>query len=95
MLDFMFAVTHPGHWHSINMAQYPGHYAMHARMLGSDFVSRVQEWPPGVWFNTFVKVNDVVRTLFLLFSLFILSFRLIYLTLFYFTYSVDSQSNTA
>ncbi|KAF8419971.1 mitochondrial matrix Mmp37-domain-containing protein [Boletus edulis BED1] len=26
MLDFVFAVTHPDHWHSINMHQYPGHY---------------------------------------------------------------------
>jgi translocator assembly and maintenance protein 41 len=60
MLDFMFAVRHPGHWHSINMAQFPGHYPLHARVLGSDFVSRVQEVNPGVWFNTHVKVKDVV-----------------------------------
>ncbi|EJC98151.1 Mmp37-domain-containing protein [Fomitiporia mediterranea MF3/22] len=59
MLDFMFAVRHPDHWHSINMNQFPGHYPLHARMLGSDFVSRVQEVGPGVWFNTFVRVNDV------------------------------------
>lgn len=61
MLDFMFAVKHPDHWHSINMNQYPGHYPLHARALGSDFVSRVQEIRPGVWFNTHVNVNDVVR----------------------------------
>lgn len=60
MLDFMFAVRHPGHWHSINMAQFPSHYPLTARTLGSDFVSRVQEVNPGVWFNTFVRVNDVV-----------------------------------
>lgn len=61
MLDFMFAVKHPDHWHSINMTQHPSHYPLHARMLGSDFVSRVQEIRPGVWFNTHVSVNDVVR----------------------------------
>ena len=60
MLDFMFAVRHPNHWHSINMNQFPGHYPLHARMLGSDFVSRVQEVDPGVWFNAFVRVNGVV-----------------------------------
>ncbi|TDL22243.1 Mmp37-domain-containing protein [Rickenella mellea] len=59
MLDFMFAVRHPSHWHSINMAQYPSHYPLHARMFGSDFVSRVQEINPGVWFNAFVNVNGV------------------------------------
>lgn len=62
MLDFMFAVRHPGHWHSINMSQFPNHYPLHARVLGSDFVSRVQEVSPGVWFNTFVRVNDVVSS---------------------------------
>lgn len=60
MLDFMFAVRHPNHWHSINMNQFPGHYPLHTRMLGSDFVSRVQEVGPGVWFNAFVRVNGVV-----------------------------------
>lgn len=42
------------------MNQFPSHYPLHARMLGSDFVSRVQEVGPGVWFNAFVKVNGVV-----------------------------------
>jgi len=60
MLDFMFAVTHPGHFHSINMQQNPSHYPLHARLLGSDYVSRVQEFGPGVWFNAYVPMNDVV-----------------------------------
>lgn len=60
MLDFIFAVTHPAHFHSINMSQYPSHYAMYARTLGSSFVTRVQEVGPGVWFNAFVKVKGRV-----------------------------------
>ncbi|KIJ61099.1 hypothetical protein HYDPIDRAFT_177171 [Hydnomerulius pinastri MD-312] len=48
MLDFVFAVTHPDHWHSINMHQYPGHYPLHAREVG-----------PGLWFNTFVPMHGV------------------------------------
>jgi len=60
MLDFLFAVTHPAHFHSINMAQHPSHYAMHARTLGSSFVSRVQEVVPGVWFNAFVQAKGRV-----------------------------------
>ncbi|KAJ8523215.1 hypothetical protein ONZ45_g340 [Pleurotus djamor] len=59
MLDFMFAVTHPGHWHSINMHQNPSHYPLHARLLGSSYVSRVEEIGPGVWFNAYVPMNDV------------------------------------
>lgn len=63
MLDFMFAVTHPDHWHSINMNQYPGHYPLGVRTLGSSFVSKVEDIPPGVWFNSMVKMNGVVRVL--------------------------------
>ncbi|KAH7885046.1 Mmp37-domain-containing protein [Phlebopus sp. FC_14] len=59
MLDFVFAVTHPDHWHSINMHQYPGHYPLHARAFGSSFVSKVQEFGPGLWFNTFVPMHGV------------------------------------
>ncbi|KAI0927162.1 hypothetical protein AcV5_007770 [Taiwanofungus camphoratus] len=59
MLDFMFAVTHTSHWHSINMNQFPGHYPLHARMLGSSFVAKVEDLSPGVWFNTYVPMNDV------------------------------------
>jgi translocator assembly and maintenance protein 41 len=60
MLDFVFAVTHPDHWHSINMHQFPGHYPLHARALGSSFVSRVQGIGPGLWFNTYVPMHGVV-----------------------------------
>ncbi|KAF8516321.1 mitochondrial matrix Mmp37-domain-containing protein [Hysterangium stoloniferum] len=59
MLDFMFAVSHPGHWHSINLARNPSHYALHARLFGSDFVSRMQALGPGVWFNPYVTINGV------------------------------------
>jgi mitochondrial translocator assembly and maintenance protein 41 len=59
MLDFMFAVTHPAHFHSINMNQHPSHYTFHSRMLGSDYVSAVQSITPGVWFNTLVPMNGV------------------------------------
>ena len=61
MLDFMFAVTHPAHFHSINMHQYPHHYALHARLFGSSYVSQLQDLGPGVWFNAYVEMNGVVR----------------------------------
>ncbi|THU87028.1 Mmp37-domain-containing protein [Dendrothele bispora CBS 962.96] len=59
MLDFMFAVTHADHFHSINMHQYPSHYPFHSRLLGSDYVSRVQSLGPGVWFNAYVPMKGV------------------------------------
>lgn len=65
MLDFMFAVTHPAHFHSINMAQHPSHYTFDARMLGSDYVSALQAINPGVWFNTLVPMNGVVSRMIL------------------------------
>jgi len=68
MLDFMLAVTHADHFHSINMHQYPGHYPLHARLLGSDYVSRVQTLGPGVWFNAYVPMKGVVSTILLLYN---------------------------
>ncbi|KAJ4482071.1 mitochondrial matrix Mmp37-domain-containing protein [Lentinula aciculospora] len=59
MLDFMFAVTHPAHFHSINMHQHPSHYTLHSRIFGADYVSAVQAIAPGVWFNTLVPMNGV------------------------------------
>ena len=61
MVDFMFAVTHADHFHSINMAQHPGHYPLHARLLGSSYVSRIEALGPGVWFNAYIPMNGVVR----------------------------------
>jgi translocator assembly and maintenance protein 41 len=63
MLDFMFAVRHPAHWHSINMQQHPSHYSMHSRLFGSSYVSRVQEISPGIWFNAYVEMKGVVSTI--------------------------------
>ena len=60
MVDFMFAVTHPAHFHSINMQQFPGHYPLHSRLFGSSYVSKIQQFGPGVWFNAYIPMNDVV-----------------------------------
>jgi len=60
MLDFMFAVTHPAHFHYMNMQQYPSHYPLHARMLGSSYVARVEDLGPGVWFNAYVPMNGTM-----------------------------------
>ncbi|KAJ3554574.1 hypothetical protein NP233_g12392 [Leucocoprinus birnbaumii] len=60
MVDFMFAVTHPEHFHYMNMQQYPAHYPLHARVFGSSYIAKVEDLGPGVWFNAFVPMNGVV-----------------------------------
>ncbi|BGP20541.1 hypothetical protein JCM10213_003805 [Rhodosporidiobolus nylandii] len=59
LLDFIFAVSHPSHWHAINMQQHPEHYSLPMRLLGSNAVSWMQEKGLGaeVWFNVDVDVN--------------------------------------
>ncbi|KAF8123073.1 Mmp37-domain-containing protein [Mycena galopus ATCC 62051] len=39
--------------------QHPSHYTLHARVLGSDYVTKVQEFGPGVWFNAYVPMAGV------------------------------------
>lgn len=52
MLDFVFAVSHPSHWHSINLNQNKDHYSMIARIFGSNVISILQtKVGAGVWFN--------------------------------------------
>lgn len=59
MIDFIFGVSHTQHWHSINMKQHRDHYSGIAA-LGSGFVSRVQSWGAGVYFNPFIEMNGML-----------------------------------
>ncbi|KAL7928283.1 mitochondrial matrix Mmp37 [Trichoderma chlorosporum] len=59
MIDFIFGVTHTEHWHSINMKQHRDHYSGVAS-LGSGFVSRVQGWGAGVYFNPYIEMNGML-----------------------------------
>ncbi|GAA5924945.1 hypothetical protein JCM1841_005375 [Sporobolomyces salmonicolor] len=62
LLDFVFAVSHPSHWHAINMQQNPQHYSGLMRLLGSNAVAWLQEKGLGaeVWFNVEVEVNGKI-----------------------------------
>jgi translocator assembly and maintenance protein 41 len=98
MLDFVLAVSHAGHWHSINMQQFPGHYPYGMRLLGSDVVSRVQEMGPGVWFNTYVQMEGVVSLPLRLPAVPFPSFLVLVLFVFHFFATLKDfrrQSNTA
>lgn len=67
LLDFVFAVSHPSHWHAVNMQQHPSHYSLTMRLLGSDAVAWMQEkgLGAGVWFNVGVEVAGKVSLLLL------------------------------
>ncbi|KAK3822976.1 MAG: mitochondrial matrix Mmp37 [Benniella sp.] len=59
MVDFIFAVSHPQHWHSLNLQANPHHYSFLGRM-GSKVVTTVQEgFGAGVYFNPYVEVNGM------------------------------------
>ncbi|PVV00565.1 hypothetical protein BB560_005050 [Smittium megazygosporum] len=60
MVDLIFVVSHPEHWHSINMAQNPSHYSF-LKYFGSGAVSLVQQkLGAGVYYNPYVTINGTL-----------------------------------
>ncbi|KAJ2776135.1 Mitochondrial translocator assembly and maintenance protein 41, partial [Coemansia interrupta] len=60
MVDMIFAVSHPDHWHALNISQNRSHYSMMGA-LGSNAVSFVQErMGAGVYYNPYVEINGIV-----------------------------------
>ena len=60
MIDLIFGVSLPQHWHSLNLHQHPDHYSFLGKM-GSGTVAYVQEKiGAGVYFNPYVDVNGTV-----------------------------------
>ncbi|RKP26236.1 mitochondrial matrix Mmp37, partial [Syncephalis pseudoplumigaleata] len=60
LVDLIFAVSHPAHWHSVNLQQHPEHYGGIVSRLGSSAVTTVQEqFGAGVWFNPFVMIEGM------------------------------------
>ncbi|GAV50491.1 hypothetical protein ZYGR_0W00170 [Zygosaccharomyces rouxii] len=55
-MDLIFGVSHPAHFHSLNMRQNPQHYST-MRYFGSDFAAKFQEIGAGVFFNPFVDIQ--------------------------------------
>ncbi|PVZ98877.1 hypothetical protein BB558_005092 [Smittium angustum] len=59
MVDMIFGVSHPEHWHSINIQQNPHHYSS-LKLLGAGAVNFVQnKIGTGVYFNPYVEINGV------------------------------------
>lgn len=60
MIDFIFAVGHTQHWHSLNINQNRKHYS-YLGTLGSGAVTMLQEnLGAGVYYNPYVKIDDMV-----------------------------------
>ncbi|KAF9426553.1 Mitochondrial translocator assembly and maintenance protein 41 [Entomortierella beljakovae] len=60
MVDFIFGVTHPQHWHALNLQANPHHYSLLGK-LGSKAIAMTQEtFGAGVYFNPFVEVNGMI-----------------------------------
>ncbi|AQZ18973.1 TAM41 (YGR046W) [Zygosaccharomyces parabailii] len=55
-IDLIFGVSHPSHFHSLNMRQNPHHYST-LRYFGSGFVSKFQEIGAGIFFNPFADIQ--------------------------------------
>ncbi|OZJ05103.1 hypothetical protein BZG36_01358 [Bifiguratus adelaidae] len=59
MVDFIFGVSHPSHWHYLNLQNRPGDYSFLGK-LGSSTVSFVNnKLGAGVYFNPYVKINGM------------------------------------
>lgn len=58
-IDLIFGVSHPEHFHSLNMRQNPHHYSS-LRHFGSQFVSKFQEIGAGIYFNPFVEIEGQI-----------------------------------
>lgn len=60
MIDLIFGVSLPQHWHSLNLQQHPEHYSFLGK-FGSAAVAYVQDKiGAGVYYNPYVDVNGTV-----------------------------------
>ncbi|KDN49904.1 mitochondrial matrix Mmp37, partial [Tilletiaria anomala UBC 951] len=58
MIDLIFAVQHPAHWHAVNMNLHKSHYSVLARMGGSVVLAWVQRLGAGIWYHPYVTMGD-------------------------------------
>ncbi|ORX92781.1 mitochondrial matrix Mmp37 [Basidiobolus meristosporus CBS 931.73] len=57
--DFIFAVTHPQHWHSLNLQQNRSHYSF-LGTYGSGLVANIQEKiGAGLYFNPYINIGGM------------------------------------
>ncbi|KAJ2780405.1 Mitochondrial translocator assembly and maintenance protein 41 [Coemansia javaensis] len=60
MVDLVLAVSHPDHWHALNIGRNRAHYSFMGT-LGAQAVTFVQDrMGAGVYYNPFVEINGVM-----------------------------------
>ncbi|KAF7725018.1 Mitochondrial translocator assembly and maintenance protein 41 [Apophysomyces ossiformis] len=60
MLDFIFGVMHPDHWHALNIQQNPHHYSA-LKGLGNRAITSLQEKiGAGLYFNPYVEMDGMM-----------------------------------
>lgn len=60
MVDLIFAVSHPDHWHALNLQQHRTHYSL-LGSLGSNAVAWVQDRVgAGVYYNPYVEMDGLM-----------------------------------
>jgi mitochondrial translocator assembly and maintenance protein 41 len=60
MVDFIFGVTHPEHWHSLNIRQNPNHYSF-LKTFGVKTITHMQEkMGARVYYNPDIRVNGTI-----------------------------------
>ena len=60
MVDLVMAVTHPQHWHGLNMGINKRHYSFMARLLGGIGAGYIQRFGAGLWYNPYVRIGDEI-----------------------------------
>jgi translocator assembly and maintenance protein 41 len=62
MIDLIMSVSDETAWHEKNLYNNPDHYAAIPKLLGSNFVSMVQNQGAGCYFNPMVRINTKSNT---------------------------------
>ena len=60
LVDFVFAVNHPEHWHWLNIQQNAHHYSF-LKYFGSRAIANIQtSYGAGIYYNAYVNINGIV-----------------------------------
>ena len=61
MLDLIFVVDDPLKFHTDNMRDFPEHYPLFVHAIGRSGVVKLQQYPAGVYYVPYVKVNRMIK----------------------------------
>jgi translocator assembly and maintenance protein 41 len=59
MIDLMFLVDNSKEFHKHNLIMNPKHYSVFSSFLKEDFISKVNNYGTGMYFNPMIHVDDI------------------------------------